>query len=154
MRRKWQIFFSPWNHSSLIIILLQKKIIQKIFWLLFFLLFVFLLEISIMRWLLTEFLKTRPSDDKQMIKYRLFHNLLLLAWLLIDTTRFIITTHTVQIVCSMAVFNIVFYDKKATSVFETRDNKIHWLDRRIVRKQPNLHNFEVKYLQIANFSEK
>ena len=23
----------------------------------------------------------------------------------------------------MAVFNIVFYDKKATSVFETRDNK-------------------------------
>ena len=29
--------------------------------------------------------------------------------------------------------------------------RIHWLDRWIVRKQPNFEDFEVKYLEIANF---
>ena len=33
-------------------------------------------------------------------------------------------------------------------------SRIHWLELRIVRKQPNFDNFGVKYLQIANFSEK
>ena len=32
--------------------------------------------------------------------------------------------------------------------------RMHLLDWRLVRKQPNFDNFEVKYLHIANFSEK
>ena len=32
--------------------------------------------------------------------------------------------------------------------------RIHWLDWRIVRKQPNFDDFKVKYLQIADFCEK
>ena len=51
-------------------------------------------------------------------------------------------------------FTVSYYFTRSPQWLFSKITKIQWLDRRIVTKQPNFDDFEVKYLQIANFSGK
>ena len=58
------------------------------------------------------------------------------------------------IIIVIIIIIIIIISHVVRSGYFQKITKIQWLDRRIVTKQPNFDDFEVKYLQIANFSGK
>ena len=62
--------------------------------------------------------------------------------------------HLIIIIIIIIIYYYYIISHVVRSGYFQKITKIQWLDRRIVTKQPNFDDFEVKYLQIANFSGK